>query len=98
MSQQPANFRQPITAEEINPYAPTVSAEMVAPELSDAESLRKTHLNHEASVKAIGTLHLLGASLLIFMSLVMIVGALFGGPQDPVGALIAMGAVYLGLD
>jgi hypothetical protein len=51
---------------EINPYAAPESRLGEAPavassELAEAEAVRRAHLNHEASVKAIGSLHLFGA-------------------------------------
>jgi hypothetical protein len=97
MTQGPANFHQSSTTDDINPYAPTATAGLVTPELTDAETLRKSHLNHEASVKAVGTLYLLGASFLIFMSLLMIIGALFIGRREPIGGMILIGAIYLGI-
>jgi hypothetical protein len=97
MSQGPANFHQPNIADQINPYAPTATSGFVTPELSDAETLRKTHLNHEASIKAIGTLYLLGAILLVPMGLLIIVGALFAEQQGPDVAMIVVGLIYLAI-
>ncbi len=47
---------------------------------SHVEAIRRQHLAHEASVKSIGTLYLLGGGLMTIISIVMLV-LLFGGPQ-----------------
>jgi hypothetical protein len=60
---------------EINPYAAPegpIGAEGIpgSMDLADAEALRRRYLNHEASVKAIGSLSLVGAVVLTVLSLV----------------------------
>ena len=64
MNEQPRSSEVPI-----NPYAaPAVETAPVAAEGSPAEVVRKLHIKHEASVKSIGTLFLLGAALLLIMA------------------------------
>jgi hypothetical protein len=43
-----------------NPYAVQTTDYMTSPAAGDAESVRRMYLNHEASVKSIGTLYYLG--------------------------------------
>lgn len=43
-----------------NPYAVQSTEYMTSPTVGDAESVRRMYLNHEASVKSIGTLYYLG--------------------------------------
>ncbi|MGE3820841.1 MAG: hypothetical protein AB7I30_15615, partial [Isosphaeraceae bacterium] len=51
----------------INPYAPPEATLEPAPpsgapgDLAEAVAIRRKHLNHEASIRAVGSLHLLGA-------------------------------------
>jgi hypothetical protein len=57
-----------------NPYA-VQSTSYLAPELlTDVESIRKRYLGHEASVKSIGTLYVLGGVLSLLLSIGYIVG------------------------
>lgn len=51
--------------EPFNPYAAPRS-EIAAPPTSDIEAARRLMLNHEASVKSIGALFILGALFLVF--------------------------------
>jgi hypothetical protein len=48
----------------INPYAPMVGDSLNDP-INHAVDIRKKFLNHEASVKSIGLLYLLGAIFLV---------------------------------
>lgn len=58
------------------------SPEAVAPPPAvDAEAMRRTHLNHEASVKSIGTLYFLGAIVCILAGVSGLVAALAGPGQ-----------------
>ena len=68
--------------EQHNPFeAPETAYEDVDAPLSEAERIRKEHLSHEASVKSVGSLYLLGGLL----SLLIFVGILFGGMSGPGG-------------
>ena len=84
-----------------NPYAsPSAAAAAVAPP-SEVEAIRNQYLNHEASVKSIGTLYMLGAIFLVPISLFMIIGGLTGNFAGEVVAenavMIVIGVLYLGL-
>ena len=49
-----------------DPYASPQTVETAAaPEPDSPEAIRKKHLNHEASVKSIGLLYMLGGILLL---------------------------------
>ena len=71
-----------------NPYAPTShvsDADVVA--MEDVVAYRKTHLNHETSVKSIGFLYLLGAVIMIPTGLWLATGG-FGNSDDFVSGLL----------
>ena len=87
------------TSPSANPYAP---APTVAPEVhvpSDVESYRRAHLNHEASVKSVGFLYLLGAFFMVPMGLLIMVDPSVAGPQEPgnEGVHVLVGAFYLAM-
>jgi hypothetical protein len=68
---------------EINPYAPSTTAPVQpdSMERSDAELIRRKYLSHEASIKSVGSLYLLGAipsMLLGVLSFLSGIGELFG--------------------
>jgi hypothetical protein len=55
---------------EANPYAtPQTTVAGESPLLNDPETIRRQYLTHEASVKSVGTLYLLGAIILVFWTL-----------------------------
>ena len=60
-----------------NPYQAPAVAEVAAE--SDAESTRKMYLNHEASVKGVGSLYILGGGLGVLGLLLLFGGVAFGG-------------------
>jgi len=74
-----------------NPYAPpmTDDAGWMGGEMSEAERIRRQYLNHEASVKSIGTLYLVGA---IAMTVVSVPATFLGPPAGPweLGVLIGL--------
>ncbi len=55
-----------------NPYAVTSNPTLNV--VSDAESIRKAHIKHEASVQSIGTLYLLGGSLGLLLAIGYAIG------------------------
>jgi len=55
---------------------------------TDAEALRRAHLNHEASIKAVGTIYYLGAALSVLAAI------LAPAPQGASEARILIGAVF----
>ncbi len=67
----------PFLADSENPYsaAPIEDSTFAANVDGDLEAIRKHHLSHEASVKSIGTLYILGAIFLVLIG----VGILFQG-------------------
>jgi hypothetical protein len=82
-----------------NPYAPTVNVTKEAGYESDAEAFRKKYISHEASVKSIGTLYLIGTAIMIPLGLASLVIPLLtttnatGGPD--IFFVLGVGAVYL---
>ncbi len=63
-------------SESLNPYAaPLASIEHIEAN-TDAEDIRKTHLKTEASVKAVGTLYVLGGFLLVCGSIISFVSTI----------------------
>jgi hypothetical protein len=89
-----------------NPYAVEASTYLAPQELTDVESIRKRYLGHEASVKSIGTLYLLGGVFSLLISAVYLIGGIssfadtgpndFGGPSLGLFTL-AIGVVFLSL-
>jgi hypothetical protein len=57
---------------------------------SDAEDVRNEHIKHEASVKSVGVLYLIGAAFAIFGGGMVAVAALMGGGQPGDGAALAL--------
>jgi hypothetical protein len=84
-----------------NPYAPTGQGglpPMIDP--NDSESIRKSHLSHEASVQSIGCLYYLGAAFGIPMGLFYLGTAVSGGFIDegvPVAIMVVVGFFVLGM-
>jgi len=100
MSNTPNPYGVPSpTPQAFNPYAPTVQ---VAPEafgVNDVEQYRKTYLGHEASVKSLGLLYLLGAVFLVPIGAFLFLAAASGNfqPNEPRGVMIGIGLVYFAL-
>ncbi len=85
-----------------NPYAaPTTDVSVGASGLGafDAETIRKQYISHEASVKSIGTLYLLGAILVIPAGLYLSGGAIAGTFEgdDEVSSsfMLGLGIAYI---
>lgn len=57
-----------------NPYAAPAARVDDVPANPQAEAIRRAHINHEASVKAVGFLFYLGGALLTITALVTLVG------------------------
>ncbi len=86
-----------------NPYAsPLATNTMTPPVPSDAESIRKQYISHEASVKSLGLLYLLGATLMVLVGSVMLGAITFGGApgnadRGETFIMIIFSLIYLGL-
>ncbi|MGB7328399.1 MAG: hypothetical protein WBD31_26210 [Rubripirellula sp.] len=80
-----------------NPYAPTSHVSLDEVDLSDVEQYRRKYLNHEASIRSMGFLYLLGAFFTLSVGVLTLVGSLLVR-DDPEGMLItgAIGATYTG--
>src|SRR5687768_7701276 len=81
---------------EANPYAaPATTLAGESPLLNDPEGIRREHLTHEASVKSVGSLYLLGSILLaiwtVFNAFALITGGEFA--KESTWGLVA----FLGL-
>lgn len=74
-----------------NPYQPPQAEILVPPDVSDAVTIRKAHINHEASVKSVGTLFLLGGLLFVIAG----VTAFGGRPNDSLAVRVLIGAAFL---
>ncbi len=59
---------------------------------TDAEDIRNEHIKHEASVKSVGVLYLIGAAFAIFGGGMIAVGALLGSGQPGAPDAVAMTA------
>lgn len=73
-----------------NPYAPPAARVDDVPANSEAEAIRRAHINHEASIKAIGLLYYLGGVGVAIGG----VASLFGGDR-PYAAGMALGLVAI---
>lgn len=91
MSQNP--FRDPLQ----NPYEAPVVYDAAGRADSTAEQVRKAHISHEASIKSIGVLYLLGGILLIVISMVIVVTSVGSGRETVNLVAAVLGVVYLGL-
>jgi hypothetical protein len=90
-----------------NPYAVEASTYLAPQELTDVESIRKRYLGHEASVKSIGTLYLIGGVFSLLISTLYIIAGIrsfgdpgpneFGGPTLVLLVALAVGAGFLSL-
>jgi hypothetical protein len=87
-----------------NPYAsPLAASSQEAPSSSSsAESIRKEFIAHEASVKSIGLLYMLGAFFMVFGGLAMLGVTAFGnaGANGNAGAMVVLmliSGIYVGL-
>ena len=103
----------PVENQEYNPFAvPTSGFEYPATgDLGDAERIRKELISHEASIKSIGVLYLLGATLGTLAGIFVVVAAVWAMAQDGqqdaamglfvgvfiVGLFVGQGIVGIGL-
>jgi len=75
-----------------NPYAaPAAPVEDVSAN-AEAEAIRKAHISHEASIKAVGILYYLGGTGVTLVAL----AALFSARQDALGLGASVGLLALG--
>lgn len=91
----------PPTPPPVNPYAPPKAGiafgDTAAPD--DAEAIRREFLNHEASIRSVGTLYMVGAVFCglatLAMLLMLVVTPLAGGVDGlGIGLLLGMVALY----
>ena len=74
----------------INPYAPPTAPVEDVSANSEAEAIRRAHINHEASVKSVGILYYLGGVALTIAGIVSL-AAVREGSGDPLMALLFLG-------
>ncbi len=81
-----------------NPYAPPKSTvdDVGTGAFPEAEAIRSEHLGHEASLKAVGLLYLLGGALNALGAVSMLVAAAAGGKSDGRDGIILL-TLFLGL-
>lgn len=85
-----------------NPYAAPVDAYVVDDPMVAAESIRRDHIRHEASIKSIGTLYFLGAIIAIPLGLWLMGMVIFMNPiarsrwfPNPIELAMPLGAGLL---
>lgn len=78
-----------------NPYAAPLTSDVAGAAMGTAEAVRREHIAHEASIRSIGFLYLLGGILGGLAGIVLLVTTLSGPAADPESALI--GVFLLGL-
>ncbi len=98
-SPYPGTTAYPDSTGAIDPYAPPKAS--ITPgaseDLADAELTRRELLNHETSIRGIGSLYLLSALFMGLFAVVTIGGAILGGlSSEPeyTGLMGGLGAVY----
>ncbi len=80
----------------VNPYAPPKArVEDVIQGSSEAESIRREHIKHEASIRSIGILNYLGGGALCFAAIGLILMGLTGKANTTVPFATALGFAYL---
>ena len=67
----------------VNPYAAPAARVDDVPANAEAEAIRRAHLNHEASLKAVGFLYYLGGALVLVAGIVTL-GGKSAGDDNPV--------------
>ena len=77
----------------LNPYAAPAAPVDDVPANPEAEAIRRAHINHEASIKAVGILYYLGGVLLTVGGLVSLLEA----SREPSGAAIALFVTAVGV-
>ena len=80
-----------------NPYAPTTEVAAQPVPTDDVEAYRNFYLKHEASVKSIGTLYLLGALILIPMGFIAFFIGVSGNAGQESMVVAGVGVFYLAL-
>ena len=90
------------SSQDQNPYrSPVVENSVAIPPITRAELVRREHLNHESSVKAIGGLFLLGTGIWLVLGITAIVESFAGGTtalgSTPMTLLTALFAIALGV-
>ena len=79
-------------SEAVNPYAaPAARVDDVSAN-PEAEAIRREHINHEASIKAVGFLYYLGGAVVLIGT----VATLAGAPKDP-RALLMLALALVGV-
>lgn len=86
-------------SEENNPYrSSAMEATTVHEADSEAEAIRRAHIKHEASIKSIGTLYMLGCIIIVIGGLAAITFIFMAGRQGgQAGAQELMLASFVGL-
>jgi len=77
----------------LNPYAPPSARVDDIPVDANAEAIRREHINHEASIKAVGLLYYLGGVLVTFAAL----ASLFAATGQHVTAVLRAVLLVLGV-
>jgi len=77
-----------------NPYAPpTARVEDVASTDSNAEAIRREHIKHEASIRSVGALYVIGGVLGALAGIGVFVSGMMDNNRSSMGEMV--GAVYL---
>lgn len=79
-----------------NPYAPpSAHVEDVVESSSEAETIRREHIKHEASIRAVGLLYYIGGGFLIIGGVTVLI-AMSAGPGRTTSALLpVLGPTYV---
>ncbi len=77
---------------DINPYQPPQADILVSSDIANADVIRKAHINHEASIKSVGTLYYLGGVLCIGIVLSNFLGR---DTEELTAVVIGIGTIFL---
>jgi hypothetical protein len=79
----------------VNPYAAPAAPVDDVPANPEAEAIRRAHINHEASIKAVGFLYYLGGVLLLLGGVASLLGAATGAAGAIALLLVVVGVGQL---
>jgi hypothetical protein len=78
-----------------NPYAAPAARVDDVPANPEAEAIRRAHINHEASIKAVGFLYYLGGGVMVLAGLASLVGVRGGETAVMMALFLILGVAYV---
>jgi hypothetical protein len=78
-----------------NPYAAPAARVDDVPANPEAEAIRRAHINHEASIKAVGFLYYLGGGVMVLAGLASLAGVRGGETAVMMALFLILGVAYV---